>query len=522
MSTRAGDMTTGPGARAGSAMSSTRRMKAGLIRIHRALPWFAGAALALWGLSGMTHIVMSSFGPQQSTFLPPQRALDLGAAQGMDSILARAAIAEAQAVRVVVSEDENLLQVTTDQRQPRRYFRLADGHELVDHDRRHAQFVARHYLGEQVAAVDVTDVEFVTAFSSAYPPVNRLLPVWRVRFATDDGLTAYVYTETNALAAVDNDFKAVLQTIFQWFHTWSWVPAGGEWLRVALIGLLIGTLLAITASGVGMLVMIRRRHRAPGARGLHRVAGYVLAIPILMFAASGLWHLVQSSLYPSEHYLQMSPPMALDGVEFPLHEQWDDISEGLSVNDVSIVHYGDDVFLYRLGLAASREGAPKGARDIRNARFDGVSPTGPALYVDAATGAPWPDGDRELALRLGERFSGLPRERIENMTLVTRFGAGYDFRNKRLPVWRLDYGAPLNASLFVDTATGVQADRAYARDRLERWSFTYLHKWNFLGPLGRDGQNVVIALFVLGGVFLMSGLGLNMAWQRYRVLRRRR
>jgi uncharacterized membrane protein len=501
---------------------SARGLTAWLVRVHRALPWFAGVALLLWGLSGMLHILMSSFGPQQSVFAPPQRVLELGSAQSIDSTLRQAGITEAQAVRVVVSEAENLLQVTTDQRQPRRYFRLADGSELADHDRRHAHYVARHYLGDQVAGIDVAEMQFVTEFSDAYPAVNRLLPVWRVRFASDDSLTAYVYTETNALAAVDNDFKVVLQRLFQWFHMWSWVPAGGEWLRVALVGMFIVTLLAMVASGAGMLVLVRRRHRVPGMRGVHRLAGHVFVIPILMLAASGLWHLVHSSLNPGEHYLRMSPPMSLEGVAFPLHEQWAEISNGLSVSNVSIVQYDDGVFLYRLGLAMPREAAPQGAREIRNARFDGVSPTGPALYVDAATGRPWADGDRELALRLGERFSGLARAHVENMTLVTRFGAGYDFRNKRLPVWRLDYGAPLHASLFIDTATGVQADRAYAKDRLERWSFTYLHKWSFLGPLGRNGQNGVIAFFVLGGVLFMSVFGLRMAWQRRGVSRRRR
>ncbi len=520
--TSGGETTAPHGFLGDRAKTRTRGVKAWLGRMHRALPWFAGTALLLWGLSGMMHILMSSFGPQQSVFAPPQRVLELGSAQSIDATLRQAGITEAQAVRVVVSETENLLQVTTGQLQPRRYFRLADGSELADHDRRHARYVARHYLGDQVAGIEVAEMEFVTEFSGAYPAVNRLLPVWRVRFATDDHLTTYVYTETNALAAVDNDFKAVLQQLFQWFHTWSWVPAGGEWLRLVLVGMLMVTLLSVAASGAGMLMLIRRRHRAPGVRGLHRLAGYLFVIPILMLAASGLWNLIHTSLNPGEHYLRMSPPISLAGVAFPLHEQWSEIADGLPVSNVSIVQYDDDVFLYRLGLATPRHGAPQGASEIRNARFDGVSPTGPALYIDAATGRPWAEGDRELALRLGERFSGLSRDHVENMTLVTRFGAGYDFRNKRLPVWRLDYGPPLDASLFIDTATGVQADRAYARDRLQRWGFTYLHKWSFLGPLGRNGQNGIIAFLVLGSVIFMSGFGLRMAWLRQRMARRRR
>lgn len=493
-----------------------QRLKIYLLSAHRSLAWMAAAALILWGLSGMTHVVMSSFGPQQATFLPPHRPLQLDGTRAMGEILADAGIRSAQAVRLVVADGEHLLQATVDQQHPRRYFSLTDGVERIDQDRRQAEFVARHFLGSQVADAAVADFQFITAFDSSYPSVNRLLPVWRVEFATADRLTAYVYTETNALATVDNDFKRPLQRIFQWFHTWSWVPAGGEWLRVVLIGLLMACLLSAAASGIGMLWLIRRRQRAPGVRAVHRIAGYVLSIPVLLFAGSGLWHLLHSSANPRDPYLQMSPPVELDAVEFPLQQQWSEIAAGLPVNNVSIIQYDDEVLLYRLGLAAPRAGAPVGARDIRNARFDGVSPTGPALYVDARSGETWEEGDRELALRLGERFSGLSREHVEQVELVTRFGAGYDFRNKRLPVWRLDYGAPLHASLFIDTATGVQADRALARDRLERLSFTYLHKWNMLRPLGRDGQNLVIALAVLGSVGIMAGLGLRMAWQRRR------
>lgn len=493
-----------------------QRLKVALLSAHRSLAWLAAAALMLWGLSGMTHVLMSTFGPQQATFLPPQRALDLEGSMAIDSILAEARIGSAQALRLVVAEGEHLLQVTEDQRQPRRYFDLTHGAERVDQDRRQAEFVARHFLGEPVAEAAVASIAFVTAFDHSYPSVNRLLPVWRVEFDTRDRLTAYVYTETNAMATVDNDFKRVLQGFFQWFHTWSWVPAGGEWLRVALIGLLMACLLSAAVSGIGMVALIRRRQRAPGLRGVHRMAGYVFSIPILLFASSGLWHLLHSSANPREPSLAMSPAMVLDSVRFPLQEHWHEFGAGLPVNNLSIVQYDDDTFLYRLGLAAPRAGAPVGERAIRNARFDGVSPTGPALYVDARSGEIFEDGDRELALRLGERFSGLSREYLEEMELVTRFGAGYDFRNKRLPVWRLDYGPPLNASLFIDTATGVQADRALARDRWERLSFTYLHKWNFLRPLGRDGQNLVIAMAVLGSVGMMAGLGARLAWLRRR------
>ncbi len=483
------------------------------VQWHQTIAIFGGVALLLWALSGLTHIVMATFGPQQAVFFPPQRPLQLTGTSALRDILANAGIDSAQAVRVVVSEQENLLQVTTRQDQPRRYFRLSDGLELSDHDQRQAVFLARHYLGNQLQDAAVRQIEYVTAFSDAYPSVNRLLPVYRIEFDRDDHLTAYIYTETGAVAAISNDFKHNLQQVFQWVHTWSWFPREAEWGRLLLIVLLVGSLLALALTGVGMLLLIRRRRRAPGQRGWHRLAGYVLALPLLMFTSSGLWHLLQYSGLAEQSQLKMSPPLALQGVDFPLHTQWTAMTEGLNVNHLSIVHDGDR-FLYRLGLARPRGGAPDSPTAIRNARFAGISPTGPALYLDAASGQPWPQGDRELAIRLGELFTGLNREHIDQARLITRFGSGYDFRNKRLPVWRLDYAEPLHSSVFVDTASGVQADRMDASRRPEQFSFSMLHKWNFLRPVGRNWQNIILTTLLLSSVVLMGIIGLRMDWRR--------
>ena len=96
------------------------------------------------------------------------------------------------------------------------------------------------------------------------------------------------------------------------------------------------------------------------------------------------------------------------------------------------------------------------------------------------------------------------------MELVTRFGPDYDFHNKRLPVWRVDYGAPVNASLFVDTGAGVLVDRVEDWEKPERLVFSFIHKWNFLFPIGRLGLNVVVGVFVIALIGFSAVLGLRM------------
>lgn len=489
------------------------------VRWHQALALLGGLALLLWGGSGLLHPIMTSFGPQQAVFLPPERPIDLTGIRPLPETLAAAGIAEARAIRVAPGPSEALLQVTTDPDQPRRWFRLADGAELPGHDREQAVFLARHWMG--LPDTPVRSVTWVDRFSADYPAVNRLLPVWLVTFDRPDNLAVHIHTETGAVAAVTNDWKSRLQRWFQWLHTWSFLPREAEWVRVLLIALLVGSLAALALTGTLMLALIRRQRRAPGSRGWHRIAGYALALPLLMFSTSGLFHLVHYGWDEPTRTLTLSPPIRLAANDFGLHDQWATITDGLAVTGVSLVEAADGTKLYRLALAPDRRGAPSTPAAIRNARFDGIQPTGPALYLDARTGLPWAPGDRELALQLGERFTAMPRSAIRHAELVTRFGPAYDFRNKRLPVWRLDYGPPVNATIFVDTAAGVLADRTPDSARPERWSFSMLHKWNFLFPLGRNAQNAVVSLAVIAAIGFMAALGLSMDLKRRRARRGR-
>ena len=481
------------------------------IKLHRLLALLGGIGLLLWGGSGLLHPIMTTWGPQQAVFYPPSHPVDLAGVRPIHETLADAGVTQAAAIRIVPGDNQSLLQVTEDPQAPRRYFRLYDGAELAHHDAAHAVFLARHYTRE---TAPVRAVEWIDDFTPSYPQINRLLPVYKVTFDRPDNLAIYIYTETNAVAALDNNFKSVVQTGFRWFHIWSWFPAEADWARVILMALFVGSLLALTLTGVAMITLIRRKARAPGVRGWHRIAGYAAALPLLMFAASGLFHLIQHAATPPTKNLTLSPPVSLEGATFPIQDQWPELSAGLNVSTVSIIEDADGRVLYRLGLAAPRRGGPQTPSEIRNARFDGVERSGPALYIDASTGAPFKGGDREIALQLGERFTDVSREAITGAELVTRFGPDYDFRNKRLPVWRLDYGAPVNATVFIDTTSGVLADRTPHHAKSEQWSFSYLHKWNFLHPLGRNTQNLIVSLAIVFCLVFMAGIGLTLDLRR--------
>lgn len=505
---------------------------------HQWLWLVGGISLLVWGLSGLTHIAMVLFGPQQAAFMPPAASVALEGARPIAATLAEQGIGQAVAVKTVPAPGGGVLwQVTPAADGTRRYFRPADGSEVTGGDRAQAEFLARHYLATDRA---ITSARLQTEFDADYPWVNRLLPVWKLEFAGEDGLTAYVHTETSSLAAVNNTTKARLQSVFRALHTWEWVPPGMDWLRVIVIGVMVGSLLALGLTGIAMLVTVRRKKRLPGSRGWHRIAGYVLALPLIMFSASGIYHLIQSALVPPVSQLKLGQPVNVASGKWPVEADWALIAKGRDIASIALVEGAEGQPLYRIGLAppkgamgggehdhgpakphgaeghdhaammAAEAKAPTTDAEIREARFAGIKPDGPAIYLDAATGNVVTSGDKDLARAIARRFTGAPDSAVTGVELVTRFSHEYDFRNKRLPVWRVDYGAPVNASLFVDTGAGVLVDRVADGEKPERLVFSFIHKWNFLFPVGRLGQNVVVGAFTLALIGFMAALGLRM------------
>ncbi|MDH4396318.1 MAG: hypothetical protein QE278_11600 [Limnobacter sp.] len=522
------------------------------------MAWLSAIALVLWGLSGVLHPLITTFGVQQAVFMPPQVAMNLQGAKPIEQILQAANVQQARSIRVIAGKlpehIQPLLQVTEASFKPRRYFDLQTGLELPDHDSKHAVYLARHYLKMQ--DTEPARVEWIDQFSNAYPSVNRLLPVYKVSFEGRHGLHAYIYTETNAIAGVSNTAKQWAQNAFQWFHTWSWLSAGQsqsgaqagvETARILLMSCMLLGLIGMGLSGLSMLVLVRRKKYRPtvqpsakstrpttsihSTQRIHRFAAYLLVLPVLGFAGSGIYHLWVMGWPVPDSVIRLPEPLSAKqlqtGLQAPLTQNWQEWTKGLQVTGLSVVanpqisetvHEKDSIsgsnpeLYYRLALKlnTTSQGIPILPEEIRHARFTGTPVSGPALYISANTGQPAAMDDQKLALLWGQKYTGLGGDAVQQVKLISRFGADYDFRNKRLPVWQIDYSAPFNGSIFIDTATGVLVDITPDDQKPERWSFNTLHKWNFLTPLGRNTQNIAMGLTALLAVIFLAGLGLRL------------
>jgi hypothetical protein len=413
-------------------------------QLHRRLAGVAALAVIGWALSGLAHPLMSLVGPRAVQFAPPTPPEDVLPA-GWAAALPAAGVGAVAALRWVWLDGEALLQLAETADQPLRYAQHANGpFEARDDD--YAVQLARHYTAHSGPVASVTHI---TAFSSAYPAVNRILPVWRVRFT--DGREVEVSTREDRLVGYTDTKRRVLSAIFRNVHTLSPLSAW-PWLRVPLmLALLIATW---TVAFAGLKMALRR-----GARGRvrrrHRASGLLLMVPLLAWSGTGAFHLVHGATRAPEASSSLHP---------------------VAVADLP------DVDLMRLRRLTTFQGAP---------------------MAQLTSGDYLLDGAQHTPVQAAQRIAGVAGQ----TDLVARFGDEYGFVNRRLPVWRVT--GPDGDRYFVDLLSGQVVARAGRLDRAELWSLGQIHKWQWLDGLGRGPRDAVMsatALLLLG----LAALGISL------------
>jgi hypothetical protein len=429
-----------------------------LSRWHRRLSLVAGVALLLWAASGLLHPLMSWTNPRPAAFAPP-----VGEPLQLPALAPSALVAAEPAgiLRLLEQGGRTLWQLASEDRQRLRYVDAHTGEELPDADRVRAVQLARHYSGLQSAPL--AEVRHITHFDREYPSVNRLLPVWRVEFADERGLTAYVHTGEDRLASLTDRRKRLLLTLFQTVHTLDFLE-GVEGLRLGLVLAAVGSVLATAMLGIGLLLGRRGRSGAPALRRRHRLLAWAAWLPVLMFSVSGLFHLLRLS-----SLLQPAPAAVHATLQGTL--AWP-AAELAGARSLSLLPLGDGQAVWR-------------------ARF---GPRSLALY-DARSGERLAGGDAALAQRLaGSGTGGVAR-------LQPGFSGEYGFANKRLPVWWVERPGEL---AFVDTAFGQVVTRVGPLDVAEQWTFSSLHKWQLLDFLGKAWRDAILSAGAL--LALVTGL----------------
>lgn len=466
-------------------------------KIHLFLFWPAIGAMLVYILSALSHPLMAWTGPQVQKMFPPSMNISDQHIHAISSISQlhlnglKAGIS-----KLVPFKDEVLLQVTTDTQSVRQYFSTDNFQPINNHDEKQAIWLAEYFYGE---ALSLKNITLQTEFSTVYPAVNRLLPIYLLEFDTDDNLQMYIHTETQTLAGISNDWKRSLSFIFQNFHRFDWLNGVGP-VRVFLVALLTSLILVMAITGLYLLIKLKKRKGKVAKikhqrRNQHRLVAWITAIPLVMFCTSGLFHLFMKHFNPTINDIQL-----IENIEFSQYQNPISLPETITNNKINHVSLFDG--MYRISVSPV---APQA--NSREARFSGRSKEQNAIYLDAKDGRVLNKQSRVMAMEKAAQYLDSDINQIENMKLITRFGPTYDFRNKRLPVWQVDFNNPNKDRLFIDPVNNILIDQNTQSNRLEGYSFSFLHKWNMLIPLaGRQGRDIIISL-VLGCGLILTLLG---------------
>ncbi|MFC3151374.1 PepSY domain-containing protein [Litoribrevibacter euphylliae] len=553
------------------------------LSLHNILLWWGAACVLIWTLSGLTHPLMSWFGPKQASYRPPALTLDVIAdsalAQGialselktMTSVLVQAQLDQVSIAKVVPSADGPMLQLTYDQSQPRQYVplmalvaqpnssvanllsspltaqTLVKDAMLENYDETQARWLASHYTGR--SQDEIKQVIFQTEFDGDYPWVNRLLPVYKVYFKGngedegDDQLTAYIHTESLQLAGLANQTRLRLQTVFRALHTFDFLDAQDN-IRVVAVFLAMLVLVGVSVSGLGLVILIKRRKIKQSDRKWHRRLGYVLWLPLFAWSISGCYHLIQAAFVDAPAGMRLNPVFDFgqfsgdQSLNESLKTRGEESStasddelkgiDGASILAASLMNL-DGQLVYRLSVTKGHNDhqvtngseGPHSHHQALVKKYKGNPSETSSLYVDAFSLMPLTISDKDRAWTLATEFTGLSSDAVLSIDKVTHFGPDYDFRNKRLPVWKVSFDDSEQRQVFVDPATNLLVDQTRSVDRAERWSFSILHKWNHLIPLtGRFKRDVIIVI-TLAFITLITVFGIRMALARRARLRRK-
>lgn len=434
-------------------------------QLHRQIGWVAAFVAMAWAFTGFLHPVMSWTAPRPAVQAPPNPGqIATLPGHSLAKMLTEAGQSRTHQVRLVTVEGHPYWFASYPGEPRKGVVDALTGAPAWEVEPAHAIALARHYAA--LPEADIRSVEIVDRFSTEYPEINRLLPVWRVAFDTPEGLAVYVDTGADRLAAVTDGQRRALLWVFQNVHTLKFLSFA-EPLRVAVLAGLILSVIATSLIGATLLLKAKGR----GLRKAHTLAAWAALPFILTFTLSGMFHLL----------VTMGPGKALPppGV--------------FNVADLEAPQPGPGS-LYGLTATAGPDGKPVWR----------IETAGGIAYQGQAQG--YSDAHRARAIA----GAGSDAE----VSLVSRFGRDYSFANKRLPVLKV---AGAGGLVFVDVREGLiaAAPEETALQAAEGVSFNMLHKWEFLRPIGTRNRDYLL-MATVGVIFLTAALGLAIQLRRRR------
>ena len=197
-------------------MSRVETLKA-VRKWHLILIWPATISVFIYILSALAHPVAGWLAPHAKNHAVPTMHIGSETVYSINKIIQHQQLSQAKVAKLVPFKEQALLQISESGSPVKRYFSTDDLSELNNHDEKQAIWLAKHYAGEMLDT-SINSIKLISEFNSDYSPSNRLLPVYKIDFNTEDNLSVIVHTESMALVSISNTWKRTFKSIFRNFH----------------------------------------------------------------------------------------------------------------------------------------------------------------------------------------------------------------------------------------------------------------------------------------------------------------
>jgi uncharacterized iron-regulated membrane protein len=493
---------------------------------HRWLGLITCVGILLWGVSGISHPIMTRTQPKPAAFVAPSAKFDLSNTLSLKQVLLQNKINEFKHLSLAQFSGESYFRIGFDAQQPARYFNVKTGQELQNADLEFAKILASHFTGNEISKV--TDAKLINNFSDDYHAVNRLLPVWRVEFSNENHLRAYIDTEQTRLATLVDDRRYWLTKLFLFGHNWSFLESTPKiQLGVAATVLIITLISAI--SGLYLYFTFtncKQRLAKKVARKWHRRIGLSVSVATLIFASSGLFHLIMSYQQQADAIV-IAPEHTFTN---QLNEvNWKEIS-AKSLAKLDLFSLSGTPYWYFLvasndnesqmpvaQVAALASEGEHGEHLKKNEKNKAITPI--VMRADATNleslsqNSTLQNSAEMLAKQQVALISGRPIRDIVSVEWITKFAKEYGFIFKRIPVIKVQMSDADQTRYYIEPATGVLSAKVRNIDGFEGFIFAYLHKWSF-ESVNKDLRDILVSLFAFSNI-VVALLGFYLFTRRY-------
>ncbi|HEY4193923.1 MAG TPA: PepSY domain-containing protein, partial [Mucilaginibacter sp.] len=517
---------------------------------HRICSLIIAVPVFLWATSGFMHPIMTNLRPDIRTQGITVETIDSSKLKlTLQQVLKQNHIDSIYSVRLVHIDTNWFYQVKTSRKYDLQYISVKNGNILTKGDWLYAQYLARIFLegpakkakgsmaamempasmtmsdgmdccGEAASTVlnnktgsPILGASLVTSFNKEYKSIYCLLPVWEVSFKRADNIRLYVETGQDRFSIAVDKNRAAFTEVFDIVHTWGWIDFLGKG-RLLVVMLLAG--LGFITAVMGLYIFFSTKSKKVKgntlvkARRNHRYTAVIASVFTLMFTFSGCYQALSEftgheKVVQSIQHAFASSAINLDFIK--LHTAVKKPIANIGLAQVNGKTY------WQVYLATGKK-----SRHNQDLMKDMSVDAAVVNYVDAEDYSILKGGDEQYARNLASQFIGKDQTAIVSTELITKFTDEYNFIDKRLPVWKINYAFNHKQRLYVETSTGVLAKNTNNMELIEGYSFALFHKHHYMDFAGKTTRDVSTMIGAgLQIVMVIIGLIFYFRWRKRKV-----